>query len=48
MTKRLDYTQTTPNGAKALSLLMIAGAISSHYGNHTRSVLENLVPHGDN
>ena len=28
--------------------LMIAGAISSHYGNYTRCVLENLVPRGDN
>jgi hypothetical protein len=48
MTKRLDYTQTAPNGAKALSPLMIARAISSHYGNYTRSVLENLAPRSDN
>jgi hypothetical protein len=49
MTKRLDYTQTAPNGAKALfPLVMITEAISSHYGNYTRSALEIFALRYDN
>jgi hypothetical protein len=48
MTKRLDYTQTAPNGAKALSPTDDRRSDFQPYGNYTRSVLENLVPRGDN